>query len=275
MTRQEKRTRGDSTAAAISRRELLFAAAPVGALALLGAAGVEKASAIPGDGYPRQPIELVRDVVLHAHFDLERVRELTDQRPELAKASWDWGFGDWESALGAASHTGRREIAELLIARGARPNLFTHAMLGQLDVVRSAVQARPGIQAIPGPHGITLLAHARAGGDAAKPVVAYLEEVGGADPAPPAVPLPLPLAAYAGSYAFAGSARRFEIVEHQGGLAFAVEGHTNRSLVHVGESELHPVGAPSVRLRFGIRGDEVVEVRITDGREEIVGEKTG
>ena len=39
----------------------------------------------------------------------------------------------------------------------------------------------PGIQGILGPHGITLLAHARAGGADAAAVVSYLEGVGGAD----------------------------------------------------------------------------------------------
>src|ERR1700752_4410270 len=58
------------------------------------------------DLFPTQPPELVREMVTVAHFDLNRVKELVDARPSLARASWDWGFGDWEDALGAASHIG-------------------------------------------------------------------------------------------------------------------------------------------------------------------------
>ena len=68
------------------------------------------------------------------------------RQPTLSKATFDWGFGDWETALGAASHVGSREIAELLIANGAHPTIFSAAMLGQLDAVKAFVEAAPGIQ---------------------------------------------------------------------------------------------------------------------------------
>ena len=41
--------------------------------------------------------------------------------------------------------------------------LFTFAMLGDLELVKQCVEAIPGIQKAPGPHGITLLEHARNG----------------------------------------------------------------------------------------------------------------
>ena len=56
--------------------------------------------------------------------------------------------------------SGRREIAEFLLAHGARPTVFSAAMLGQLDVVKAFVSASPGVQRTLGPHGITLMAHA-------------------------------------------------------------------------------------------------------------------
>ena len=55
-------------------------------------------------------------------------------------------------------------------------------MLGQLDVVKSFVAAAPGIQRTRGPHGLTLLSHAKAGGSRAAAVTAYLESLGDADP---------------------------------------------------------------------------------------------
>ena len=96
-----------------------------------------------GDMFPTQPPELVREMVTIAHFDLKRVQELVDARPSLARAAWDWGFGDWETALGAASHMGNRPIAEYLISKGAPPSLFSAAMVGQLDVVKAFVAAQP------------------------------------------------------------------------------------------------------------------------------------
>src|SRR5262244_3402157 len=66
--------------------------------------GVSDTSSLVADGFPTQPAELVREMVTVAHFDLKRVKELVEARASLAKASWDWGFGDWETALGAASH---------------------------------------------------------------------------------------------------------------------------------------------------------------------------
>src|SRR5207247_3241601 len=99
------------------------------------------------------------------------------------------GFGDWETCIDAASHVGNREIAEYLIANGARPTLFTAAMLGQLDVVKALVAAAPGIQRTPGPHSITLLRHAMAGGPRAQPVVDYLKSIEGADERPAEKPL--------------------------------------------------------------------------------------
>src|SRR2546423_8148723 len=121
--------------------------------------------------FPTQSPEVVQEMVAVAHGNVARVKELVGRQATLAKATWDWGFGDCETALGAASHVGNREIAELLLAHGAHPSIFSAAMLGQLDVVKAFVAASPGIQKIKGPHSITLLRHATAGGAAAKPVL--------------------------------------------------------------------------------------------------------
>ena len=112
------------------------------------------------NNFPQHPRELVRELVTVAHFDIARVKELVEARPSLARAAWDWGFGDWEDALGAASHMGNRPMAEYLISKGARPTIFSATMLGQLEVVKAFVTAQPGVQAVRGPHSISLLAHA-------------------------------------------------------------------------------------------------------------------
>ena len=131
--------------------------------------------------FPSHDPALAREMVGVSHGNVARVRELLDAHPALAKAAWDWGYGDWETALGAASHMGNRDIAELLLARGAGPTIFSAAMLGELEAVKAFVAARPSITRTRGPHGITLMAHAKAGGPAAQQVVAFLTERGDAD----------------------------------------------------------------------------------------------
>jgi hypothetical protein len=118
--------------------------------------------------------ELVRDFVAQAHSDVDRVRELLERQPLLVNAAWDWGGGDWETGLGAAAHMGRRDIAQLLIAHGARVDIFAAAMLGHLDIVQAMLTAIPDARTWRGPHGIPLLAHAEAGGVDAARVAEFL-----------------------------------------------------------------------------------------------------
>jgi hypothetical protein len=121
--------------------------------------------------------ERVKEFVLAAHRSLEEVKTLLAHEPNLVNATWDWGRGDFETALGGAAHTGQREIALYLLENGARLDLFAAAMLGKLEVVKAAVTDDPAIVHVPGPHGIPLLVHARMGGETAAPVLAYLEAV--------------------------------------------------------------------------------------------------
>ena len=119
-----------------------------------------------------------KEIVGVSHGNLARVKELVSKHQTLAKASWDWGFGDWETALGAASHVGNRAIAEFLIETGAPPTIFSAATLGQLDIVEAFAAAIPNVNRLRGPHGIPLINHARAGGAQAAEVLEYLESLG-------------------------------------------------------------------------------------------------
>ena len=125
-------------------------------------------------GPPLDP-EKVNAIVLEAHGDLDAVRALLAEQPALTNAAWDWGGGDWETPLGAAAHMGRRDIAELLLEHGARLDLFAAAMLGETEIVRSALAAFPEMRDARGPHGIPLVEHARKGGEAAREVLELLE----------------------------------------------------------------------------------------------------
>jgi len=203
------------------------------------------------DLFPTQPPELVREMVLVSHFDLKRVKELVTARPSLARAAWDWGFGDWEDGLGAASHVGNRPIAEYLISMGARPSLFSATMLGQLDVVKAFVAAQPGIQRIRGPHSISLLAHAKNGGASARPVFDYLQSLGGAD-ADPLVPLAeSDISVLVGTYVFGTSAnQQIDVTADKGQLTWTRKGTIGRGLIHLGNRVFHPMGADAVRIGF-------------------------
>ncbi len=119
---------------------------------------------------------LVEEFVSKAHRDLQRVKQLLDQEPALVNAAWDWGGGDWETALGAAAHVGRRDIAEYLLDNGARLDIFAAAMLGYTEIVRAFIDQRPDALSLLGPHDIPLIAHAEAGGDAAAEVLIFLKE---------------------------------------------------------------------------------------------------
>jgi len=92
----------------------------------------------------------------------------------LINGAIDWGNGDFETALGGASHMGRRDIAEYLLEHNARMDIFAATMLGRLEIVEAAVAAFPNIVSVPGPHGIPLVAHAEKGGAAAKVVLDFL-----------------------------------------------------------------------------------------------------
>ena len=118
---------------------------------------------------------LVQDFVTNAHGNAERVVELLEQEPMLINAAWDWGGGDWETALGAAAHMGRKDIAHILLEKGARMDIFAAAMLGHVGIVQAILKAFPDAFHLRGPHGIPLLAHAKAGGQEAVPVVELLQ----------------------------------------------------------------------------------------------------
>jgi hypothetical protein len=203
--------------------------------------------------FPAHDDESVREIVGVSHNNLARVKELVTARPALARASWDWGYGDWETPIDAASHVGNRPIAEFLIANGARPTIFTAIMMGQLAIVKALIDATPGLQRMRGPHGLTMVSHAKAGGAAAAEVLKYLESLGDADPRSPDVVLAdAEQTAITGTYAFgAAAADRFTIAKGPRGFTIQRgEGPQRNNLFHHGGLVFNPAGAEAVRIRF-------------------------
>ena len=120
---------------------------------------------------------MVQDFVIYAHSDLEMVKKLLDREPGLLNGSIDWGGGDWETALGGASHMGRKDIVEYLLSRGARIDLFCATMMGLLEVVKSFLTLQPTLIDARGPHGFSLHFHAQVGGEPATATLDYLQSV--------------------------------------------------------------------------------------------------
>lgn len=204
------------------------------------------------EAFPSQHAFLVKEIVGAAHNNLARVKELVTRHPALAKASWDWGFGDWEAALGSASHVGNRPIAEFLIENGAPPTIFSAAMLGQLDVVKAFAAAIPNVNRLRGPHSIPLINHARAGGAQALEVLKYLESLGDLPTTGDLEPLSAAdRTSLEGRYVFGDRPRdAFSVDTVQNVLGITRVGATRLRLTHLGRLEFHPAGAPAVRIRF-------------------------
>lgn len=120
---------------------------------------------------------MLQDFVIYAHTDLDMTKRLLDKEPLLINGIVDWGGGDWESGLGGATHMARRDIVEFLLERGARIDIFTATMMGQLEAVRSFLTLQPKLIDARGPHGFSLHFHAQLAGKDADKMVAYLQTV--------------------------------------------------------------------------------------------------
>lgn len=152
-----------------------------GAPSLLAQVGQVDSTAVKKpkvDKGPRLDQDLVKEFVNVSHGRFEAVKQLLSFQPALLNCRWDWGGGDWESGLEAASHVGNREIAAYLIEQGARPTMFFAAMMGHIEIVRDFLTRYPAMINCKGPHGLSLIHHARKGGDEARQVLVYLESMG-------------------------------------------------------------------------------------------------
>ena len=227
--------------------------------------------------YPSTDPAVISEVVGAAHTNLDKVKALVTQRPELAKATYNWGFGDVESALGAASHMGRKDIAEFLIEYGARPNIFTFAMLGRLNTIKAMVEDLPGIHKINGPHGFTLMHHAQirlrrdmvqgVEKEQQEALVAYLESLGDADIRDTSLEISAEeKKIYLGKYVFGEKGNEyFQLTENTRGMLFMSRGeHTGRVLNRTGDHTFAPGGAPSVAIKFELQNGNVTSLTIHD-----------
>ena len=222
--------------------------------------------------YPQTRSDQAKAIVGASHARIDVVKSLLESDPTLAKSSWDWGFGDWETAIGAASHMGRRDIIELLMEHGARPTLFTFAALDRVESVRAVCEEVPGIHRTHGPHGITLYKHAVHGG--AKKVIDYLETLGGANEGLASKTLSDAEAkVYLGTYQFGPRDRdRFNIKKGKTmpGIGIEREGSLIRYMAMVKPHEFNLFGAESVTVVFDVENKRATTLTIRQGSFRLV-----
>ena len=123
-------------------------------------------------------IDLVKEFVIAGHGNLTKVQTMLTEFPNLIFSTYDWGNGDFETALEGAGHVGNKEIAKFLINEGARANIFVMTMLGKTNLVKPVLDEFPRLLNAKGPHGFTLLHHAQKGGKDAEELLSYLQEKG-------------------------------------------------------------------------------------------------
>jgi len=109
------------------------------------------------------PQEKVKDFVIAGHGNFDKVKSMLAELPTLLYATWDWGNGDFETALEGAGHVGNKDIANYLVSLGARTNLFVLTMLGKTNIVKNFLETFPQYLKARGPHGLTLFHHAQVG----------------------------------------------------------------------------------------------------------------
>ena len=160
----------------ISRKSFLNGSL-LGALGLLVGPGIVSAFQKREKG-PQLDKELVKEFVAVAHKDETKTKDMLAANPDLLNSVHNLGSWDWEDALGAAGHVGNPSLAEFLLAQGARPTICVFAMLGKTDIVKAMITAYPQMKAAKGPHEISLLRHALAGGASSEETVAYLKSIG-------------------------------------------------------------------------------------------------
>ena len=235
--------------------------------------GLDEEPLPKNERYPSIRNEIVSEVVGVSHFNLDRLKELVDPRPELVNATWDWAFGDFESAIGAASHVGRKDIVDYLISKGATPTIFTFAMLAEYEMVKKMIEAKPGIQKNSGPHGISLLKHAEVALETegvnksnAEKLIGYLESLGDAD-GKKYLPVEDPeKEKYLGDYKYGeGNEEGFTIkLNKKNLLTLGRIGKNGGVLFRTGENEFTYNGAPSVIIRFVLENNKVISFTLNE-----------
>jgi len=105
-------------------------------------------------------IEQIREFVIAGHGNLEKVKQMLTENPQLLNASYRWDESDSETAVQAAAQVGSATVAQFLLKQGAPLEICTAAMLGMRDEVEQRLNDDHRNANATGAHGIPLLPHA-------------------------------------------------------------------------------------------------------------------
>lgn len=249
-------------------------------LTAVGSSGLASAQSINVNdesdwgAYPVTPAERAMEFVGAAHARIDRVHEMLRVDPGLARASWDWGFGDWETAIGAASHTGQIEIINLLIAHGARPTVFTLATLDRIDALRDLIEHVEQVERLEGPHSISLYRHAMLG--KAERVLEYLDKRGIGDSNPFEIARS-EAERYVGEYVWDEDSNEIfsvEWSERSSSIALSRKGSVARNLIPLEGHRFSPAGARHAKVEFDHVNGHAEKVRVLWSEIEITGTRS-
>lgn len=134
----------------------------------------------PQDGEKLDP-KMVQEFVGASHKDIDKVKAMLEEYPNLLNVAHDWKMGDFETGLGAASHVGFKELVQYFLDKGAQANIFTACLFGKINIVQPMLKAFPNTLHAKGPHGFTLLHHAQKGGEDALEVKELLVSLGASE----------------------------------------------------------------------------------------------
>ena len=86
---------------------------------LAGSAAVFNPFKLSAQSAPIEPYktEMVKEFVGAGHGNLDTVKSMLSEYPNLLYARYDWGNGDFEEAIEGAGHVGNRDIANYLIGQ--------------------------------------------------------------------------------------------------------------------------------------------------------------
>ncbi len=101
----------------------------------------------------------IKEFVIAGHGNFEKIKTMLGADPDLLEQKHPWGETDFESALQAASHVGNVSIAMYLLEKGAKLEITTSAVLGDLAAVKTFLDADSSLIQASGAHGISLLTH--------------------------------------------------------------------------------------------------------------------
>ncbi|WP_222983076.1 ankyrin repeat domain-containing protein [Flagellimonas meishanensis] len=108
-------------------------------------------------------LEEIKEFVFAAHSDFEKTKRIIEDKPLILNCTNQAQRGDFETAIGGAAHMGRKDIADLLLSKGAVMDIFSMTFFGHIEMVKQLIGLNPQLLNAPGPHGFTLLHHAKMG----------------------------------------------------------------------------------------------------------------